>query len=177
MKTLKYIIIGIALFLASPLQAQVSVSLNIGSPPPWGPVGYSEVRYYYLPDVEAYYDVQSSMFIYYSGRTWIHRKYLPRQYRSYDLYDGYKVAMTDYRGNTPYVHFTEYKTKYARGYHGQPQKNIGEKPGKGNSRANTPSNRYSNKKVSQDNGKSDRQGNDKNMKRNNDRGGRNDRKN
>jgi hypothetical protein len=39
--------------------------------------------------------------------------------------------MTDYRGNTPYIYFTEYKTKYAKGYHGQAQKNIGEKPGKG----------------------------------------------
>jgi hypothetical protein len=154
MKALKFIVIGLMLFLASTVQAQVVVSANFGSPPPWGPAGYNEVRYYYLPDVEAYYDVKSSKFIYYSGGKWVHRKYLPTQYRSYDLYGGYKVVMTDYRGNTPYTYFTEYKTKYARGYSGQAQKTIGERPGKGNSGAKMKYKGYSNKEVKQNNGKS-----------------------
>jgi len=67
MKTLNILITGALLVLTIAVQAQVSVSVNIGSPPPWGPAGYTEVRYYYLPDVEAYYDVQTSMFIYYGG--------------------------------------------------------------------------------------------------------------
>lgn len=135
MKALKLIVVGIMLFLSYAVQAQVSVNVNIGSPPPWGPVGYTEVRYYYLPDVEAYYDVQTSMFIYYGGGVWVHRAYLPARYRSYDLYNGYKVVMTDYRGETPYVHFREYKTKYARGYHGEKQRTIGERPAKENAKA------------------------------------------
>ncbi len=92
--------------------------------------GYSGARYYYLPDVEAYYDVQSSMFIYYEGGVWVHRGYLPARYRNYDLYGGYKVVMTDYRGNTPYTHFAEHKTKYGRGYHREAQRTIGERPGR-----------------------------------------------
>src|SRR5665647_1820712 len=136
MKALKFIVIGVLLSMAIPTQAQISVHLNLGTPPQWGPIGYSQARYYYLPDVEAYYDVQSSMFIYMSGGAWVHRKYLPRQYRNYDLYNGYKVVMTDYRGNTPYTHFTEYKSKYARGYRDIAQKTIGERPGKGNSITN-----------------------------------------
>jgi len=132
---LKLIVIGMVLFLSGAVQAQVSVNVTIGSPPPWGPVGYTEVRYYYLPDVEAYYDVQSSMFIYYGGGAWIRRANLPGRYRNYDLYSGYKVVMTDYHGDTPYTHFKEHKTKYARGYHGPEQKTFGERPGKGNSGA------------------------------------------
>lgn len=133
MKALKIIVIGMALFLAGTVQAQVSVSVNFGSPPPWGPAGYTEVRYYYLPDVEAYYDVPSSMFIYYNGVTWVHRTYLPSRYRNYDLYGGYKVVMTDYCGNAPYTHHKEYKKKYAKGYHGDAQRTIGERPGRRNS--------------------------------------------
>ncbi|NEW80494.1 MAG: hypothetical protein GZ086_13950, partial [Gelidibacter sp.] len=91
MKALKYTILGIALFFASGMQAQISVNLNVGSPPQWGPSGYSDARYYYLPDVHSYYDVQTSRFIYYSGNSWVHRKSLPNQYRNYDLYNGYKV--------------------------------------------------------------------------------------
>jgi hypothetical protein len=128
MKTLKLIVIAGILFLVSSTQAQVSVSVNF-SPPPWGPVGYNQVRYYYLPDVEAYYDVQSSMFIYSDGRTWVHRAYLPARYHDYDLYGGYKVVMKDYHGNTPYMQFMEHKRMYARGYRGEPQRTMRERPG------------------------------------------------
>jgi len=138
MKVLKFFVTGLMLCLASTLQAQVSVNVNIGSPPPWGPVGYSQVHYYYLPDVEAYYDVQSSMFIYYGGGAWVHKAYLPAKYKGYDLYGGYKVVMTDNHGNTPYTHFKDHKTKYGKGYHGKPQKTIGEKPGKGHSGEKNP---------------------------------------
>ncbi len=134
MKILKFIAIGIGigLFFASEMQAQISVNLNVGTPPLWGPSGYSDARYYYLPDVDSYYDVQSQRFIYYSGNTWVHRKSLPNQYRNYDLYNGYKVVLTDYRGKAPYTYYKQHKVKYAKGYRGAPQKNIGNRPGNGN---------------------------------------------
>jgi hypothetical protein len=136
MKALKLLIVIMALFLAGTIQAQVSVNVNIGAPPMWGPVGYSNVQYYYLPDVEAYYDVPSSMFIYQSGGVWIHRTYLPVRYRNYDLYNGYKVVMTDYHGNKPYYRHNDYKVRYAKGYHGPAQRNIGSRPAKGHSNGN-----------------------------------------
>jgi hypothetical protein len=132
MKALRLIFVGLLLFFAVTVHAQVSVNVNIGAPPMWGPSGYSDVRYYYLPDVEAYYDIPSSMFIYFNGVTWIHRTSLPSRYRNYDLYHGYKVVMTDYHGSEPYSHFRDHKTKYAKGYHGQPQKTYGERPHKAN---------------------------------------------
>jgi hypothetical protein len=132
MKVLKLIVIAIVLFLANPVQAQISIRLNLGSPPQWGPVGYTHARYYYLPDVESYYDVQTSMFIYLNGGVWVHRSYLPTRYRDYDLYSGYKVVMNDYRGDRPYSNYNVYKTKYAKGYHGQEQRTIGQRPGRGN---------------------------------------------
>jgi hypothetical protein len=130
MKALK-IIIGIMLSIAGSLNAQVSVNVNIGTPPLWGPVGYAEARYYYLPDVEAYYDIQAAMFICYVDGNWVHRTSLPSRYRSYDLYGGYKVVLTDYHGNVPYKDFADHKVKYAKGYKGPAQKTYGEKPGKG----------------------------------------------
>jgi len=161
MKTIRLICIGILIFLANIIQAQVSVSVNIGSPPPWGPYGYNGVRYYYLPDVEAYYDIQSSLFIYSEGGVWVHRGYLPARYRNYDLYGGYKVVMTDYRGNAPYTHFADYRSRYARGYHGKTQRNIGERPGKG----------YSNAKISHQENHDNKGGNNvKNVERSKDKG-------
>jgi hypothetical protein len=172
MKALKLFVFVMLLFLAGTMQAQVSVNVTLPTPPPWGPVGYSEARYYYLPDVEAYYDVPSSMFIYYNRGAWIHRPHLPGQYRNYDLYSGYKVVMTDYRGDAPYAHFKEHKMKYGRGYHGEVQRTIGERPGRGNpgikkSREGNPGN----KEGSRGNGKNVKRGNDKNMKEGHGKGG------
>ena len=136
MKTIKLFSLIAALFLTSSLYAQVTVNVAIGSPPQWGPVGYTEVRYYYLPAIEAYYDVQTTMFIYSSGGVWVRRYDLPPQYRNYDLYGGYKVVMTDYRGDTPYIYFKDHKAKYNQSYRGVSQRTIGEKPGNGNSKPN-----------------------------------------
>ncbi len=125
MKTLKLIALGIILFASSAIHAQVSVNVNIGSPPAWGPVGYSNVDYYYLPDVEAYYDIRATQFIYLNGGTWTRSRYLPGPYRNYNLYNGYKVVLNDYHGSRPYSNFKSHKVKYYKGYHGKPQKSIG----------------------------------------------------
>ena len=127
MKTIKLLVFGLMLTLAGSVQSQLSVNVHIGAPPAWGPAGYNDARYYYLPDVEAYYDVQSSMFIYMSGNNWIRRSYLPSRYRNYDLYHGYKVVMKDYRGNSPYSDFREHRMKYGKGYRGAEQHNVGER--------------------------------------------------
>lgn len=128
MKTLKLIAVGIFLFASSLMQAQVSVNVTIGSPPSWGPVGYSNVHYYYLPDVQAYYDIRASQFIFFNNGIWIRARYLPGTYRNYDLYSGYKVVLTDYHGSHPYYYFNSHKAKYHKGYKGSPQKTIGKNP-------------------------------------------------
>lgn len=127
MKTLKLIALGVILLVSGSIHAQVSVSVNIGTPPPWGPAGYSNVEYYYLPDIEIYYDVRSAQFIYFGEGKWIRTRYLPRPYRNYDLYGGYKVVLTDYHGPRPYVYFKNHKTKYYKGYKGRPQRTIGKR--------------------------------------------------
>ena len=38
-------------------QVHLSVGVNIGAQPEWGPVGYDHADYYYMPDICVYYDV------------------------------------------------------------------------------------------------------------------------
>ena len=71
MKNLKLFALGVVLFIAGSASAQVSVNVNIGSPPAWGPSGYAETEYYYLPDVQSYYDIRASQFIYFGNGKWI----------------------------------------------------------------------------------------------------------
>ncbi|MBF4516023.1 hypothetical protein IRZ71_06705 [Flavobacterium sp. ANB] len=128
MKTVKIAIAGLFLLIANATQAQVSVNVNIGTRPDWGPADYDQMEYYYLPDVEAYYDVRASQFIYFGGGRWVRASRLPRQYRNYDLYGGYKVVLTDYHGRTPYTYFDRHRVKYYKGYHGAPQRPYRPRP-------------------------------------------------
>lgn len=108
--------------------AQVSINVNIGTPPSWGPEGNDDSRYYYLPDIDIYYDVVQSQYIYINNGQWIRERRLPTRYRQYDLYGGYKVVLHDYKGNSPYTYHKKHRANYPKGYHGKPQKNRGSKP-------------------------------------------------
>lgn len=97
--------------IQSPSYAQLSVSINIGTQPAWGPSGYDQADYYYLPDVESYYSVRQRQFIYLSNGRWIYSASLPARYRNYDLYSGYKVVVNRPR---PYLNYSQDKVQYAR---------------------------------------------------------------
>lgn len=129
MKILKLIAVGLFLFVSNLMQSQVSVNVNIDlRPPVWGPVGYSNIAFYYLPDIEVYYDIRATQFIYFHRGRWIRSRYLPAPYRNYDLYSGYKVVLRDYHGSHPYYYFNTHRAKYYKGYKGGPQKSIGKNP-------------------------------------------------
>jgi hypothetical protein len=129
MKKLKLVVLATVLFFTSnAIQSQVSINVNLGVQPSWGPVGYSSVDYYYIPDVQAYYDVRATQFIFLNEGTWIRSSRLPQQYRNYDLNRGYKVVLNDYHGTRPYSQYKYHKQKYYKGY-GKPQQTIGNKRG------------------------------------------------
>ena len=78
------------------LEAQsigVSVNINIGRQPAWGPVGYDYVDYYYFPDINCYFNVNLNLFYFLDRGRWIGARYLPFAYSSYDLYGMYKVVL------------------------------------------------------------------------------------
>ena len=126
MKNLKMIALGIVmLFASNSINAQVSINVNLGLQPSWGPVGYSSVDYYYIPDVQAYYDVRATQFIFLSNGAWIRSSNLPRQYRNYDLNSGYKVVLNDYHGSRPYTNYRYDRVKYYKGYKGKHQQSLG----------------------------------------------------
>lgn len=126
MKTIKMITLAAMLFLASNVSnAQVSVNVNIGTPPVWAPVASPSVEYYYIPDVQCYYDVRATQFIYLNNGAWIRSRHLPNQYRNYDLQRGYKVVLNDYHGSRPYDNYRSHKVKYYKGYKGAQQRAVG----------------------------------------------------
>lgn len=110
-------VILLSCFTAKIASAQVSIGLgiNIGSQPDWGPVGYDHVDYYYMPDVDAYYDVPTHNYVYYENNVWVHRRFLPARYRGYNMYNGYKVVVNE---RNPWMRNAYYRDHYA-GYRGR----------------------------------------------------------
>ncbi len=104
------LLIGIASFNNKVEAQSVNISINIGNQPAWGPVGYDYVDYYYMPDINCYYNVNLGLFYYPDRGRWISARYLPYAYRHYDLYGMYKVVLVNtvnpWRYNN--VHYRDY---------------------------------------------------------------------
>jgi hypothetical protein len=98
--------------------AQVGVSFNIGVQPLWGPVGYSYARYYYIPDIGAYYDVGDQSYVYQQNGQWIVSPTLPPGDVNFDLFGAYKVVINE---PNPWLHDDMYRDRYYsyRGRHDQ----------------------------------------------------------
>jgi hypothetical protein len=115
--TMKKIILSVAFlgicWLGNQAQAQPGfhVQVNIGAQPAWFPPDYAGTNYYYLPDIQTYYDVHGGQFVYQEGGRWVFGAGLPDRYRSYDLRRGYKVAVNE---RQPYLHHEIYRERYGR---------------------------------------------------------------
>lgn len=118
---MRYVFLLIAVLLVSsmlPAQVGVRLSFNVGTQPIWGPTGYDHVEFYYLPDIDAYYNVPQHRFFYNEQGRWISRSQLPARYHDYDLYHSYKVVVNE---QEPYQNDKMYRDKYSsyKGRHDQ----------------------------------------------------------
>lgn len=120
MKTLKLIATGIIFFAAaSTSQAQVSINVNIGAPavvvrPAWIPQNHVNVDFYYIPEIESYYDVSAGLYVYLDNGNWCRTRYVPVRYRNYDLNHARRIELRGYHGSRPYSYFNCHNDNYYR---------------------------------------------------------------
>lgn len=117
MKTLKLIATGIILFAASTSQAQVSINVNLGAPavivrPAWVPQNHVNVDFYYIPEIESYYDVNASLYVYLDNGNWCRTRYVPVRYRNYDLNHARRIELRGYHGSRPYTYYNNHNVRY-----------------------------------------------------------------
>jgi uncharacterized membrane protein YgcG len=113
-------LVGAFALLATPAaQAQVGVNINIGIPA-WGPQVPYGTQYYYIPEIDGYYDLYTQQYIVFQDGYWVP---LPQLY-GYDPYQFHPVIV-DYRGPQPWLRVDYYRQRYAY----QPYHNYG--PGRG----------------------------------------------
>lgn len=97
--------------------ADVDVDVDVVVPD-WAPyyTNVHQVRYYFLPDIDMYYDVFARQFIYWNGFEWIYVYDYPAMYSSYDLYSSY-VIFLDFNVYRPWRYNTRYITLYPKHYY------------------------------------------------------------
>jgi hypothetical protein len=96
----------------SEAQVRVNVNLNIGRPT-WGLPGNQVGDWYYLPEIDTYYDIPRRQFVYFDRGQWIYANQLPYMYRDYNLARGHKVMINDAR---PFARADVYRRKYQKYY-------------------------------------------------------------
>ncbi len=75
------------------------------------PVAYNDNNddYYYLPDVDAYYNVGQQCYYYNDGGSWVSAAYLPGAYRDYDWRSCRRYEV---RAPRPYMHADFYRNRF-----------------------------------------------------------------
>lgn len=113
----KITLIGLVVFLtvtfALPLDTLGQGKGKPKGPPPWAPAhGYrTKTRHVYFPDHDFYFDVQKSLYIYFSGDKWQVGIKLPSLYAGIDLKGAVKVEL-ELDTDSPQKHNADHKVKY-----------------------------------------------------------------
>ena len=70
------------------------------------------VRYYYFPNLEAYFDNLELVYHYKENGKWQKAENLPNNFGGYSIYNKVRVAITDFDGEEPYQLLKTHKKMY-----------------------------------------------------------------
>ncbi|RAK64663.1 hypothetical protein DLM85_18440 [Hymenobacter edaphi] len=101
----------LALLYGGPAQAQVQVNVNVGAPA-WGPPIGPGVQYYYIPEIDGYYDLYTQSYVYFDPyyNTWVSAPALPAAY--YAGYDPryFHPVVVQYVGRQPWGRIYDHRS-------------------------------------------------------------------
>ena len=121
MKLPKFLLAAIAFIAFNTTQAQVNTSTTMTFPD-WGVADRNNATYYYIPGAETYYDIRNQQYVYMEDGKWTRSANMPPAYSNYDLYDNYKVVITD--KTEPFKSYPSLRAKYPKDYKGDKQATI-----------------------------------------------------
>ncbi len=105
MKSLKITFFTICLLAVTIVSAQKSApTLKKQLPTVAGttdPSNNCQLRYYYYPNLEAYFDTKKNIYYYMQNGKWITAEEIPNGYKGYSLYKMCKTAVNDYDDEDP----------------------------------------------------------------------------
>jgi hypothetical protein len=108
LKSALLLALGLLLYSA-PSQAQVQIQVGINQPY-WGPPVPQGVQYYYIPEIDGYYDLYSQSYLFFDPvyGAWVSSPVLPRAYASYDPRFFHPVVI-QYVGRQPWGYLRDHR--------------------------------------------------------------------
>lgn len=85
---------------------------NTDSLPIVDPVSQCAYRYYYYPNIQAYFDTQKKIFHFKVDGEWTTGEEIPEDYGGYSLYRMLNVLITDYDDENPMQFLSIHRKKY-----------------------------------------------------------------
>lgn len=104
------VLLGLSLLLHSPAaQAQGGYGYGPGIPA-WAPAVGPEVQYYYLPEIDGYYDLYSRSYLFFDPyyNSWVSAPVLPQRYAGYDPRFFHPVVI-QYVGRQPWGYLRDHR--------------------------------------------------------------------
>ena len=101
----------VILLLTSPF-AHAQQKQELLTQPLTDPITNCTLRFFYFPNIEAYYDSQKSVYIYSEKGQWITAEELPTGYRGYSVYNKINVMIRDYDDDNPMQFIKIHKKRY-----------------------------------------------------------------
>ena len=98
----------VALAVAPVAQAQVNVNVNVGAPA-WGPPVPAGTQFYYIPEIDGYYDLYAQQYIVFRNGQWVPVAVI----EGYDPRVFHPVVL-DYRGRQPWAYVNAHRERYPR---------------------------------------------------------------
>lgn len=119
-------ILGALVLSFNPLQAQYQsaeaselAEVNVSSG-----YKYEEVRYYYYPNLQAYFDTKVGLYLYQENGQWVESERLSPTFRGYSIKNGLYVMIKDYVGDEPYNLLDQHKAQYPADYSSRPKREV-----------------------------------------------------
>lgn len=123
MKTITNLILGMLVFSFNYAQGQVELdAVEVSSD-----YKYEDVRYYYYPNLQAYFDTKVALYLYKVNGQWVESEELAPTVRGYSLKNGAYVMIKDYSGDEPYTLLEQHKKEYPADYSSRPKREVAKK--------------------------------------------------
>jgi len=122
MKNITYLILGMMLFSFNLSEAQVQLDTIYVRQKPVST--YVEVRYYYYPNLQAYFDTKIAMYFYKKDGAWIKSETLDPTTRGYSIKNGAYVMLKGFTEDEPYNYFEQHKALYPADYSSRPKPKV-----------------------------------------------------
>lgn len=124
MKTNTFLTMGALLFSLQYVQSQIKLDSPNESLIETGINNIVEMRYYYYPNLQTYYDTQKGLYISCEKGNWVTSKFLNTNARGYSLKNGNFKKIKGYTGDEPYTLLKDHKLQFPADYSSKPTRRL-----------------------------------------------------